>query len=198
MEQNYEISNRELLTIKLSLEEWHHWLEGAHHPFTVITAHKNLQYLREAKRLNPHQAWWELFFTRFQFTITYCPRNRNCKADALSRLHSPDTPNELESILPPALIVSPIQWNISKDIRDATGTEPAPLGCPEGRNYIPTSHHLTYLGSAHKVLGSGHPSSRRTLSLLQARYWWPSMAWDVIRYEAVQAVPCQKLLVISP
>ncbi len=44
-EQNYDIGNRELLAIKLALKEWRHWLEGAVHPFTVITDHKNLQYL---------------------------------------------------------------------------------------------------------------------------------------------------------
>jgi len=32
-EQNYGIGNRELLAIKLALEEWHHWLEGSNHPF---------------------------------------------------------------------------------------------------------------------------------------------------------------------
>ncbi len=48
-ERNYDIGNRELLAIKLALEEWRHWLEGAKHPFTVLTEHKNLQYLREAK-----------------------------------------------------------------------------------------------------------------------------------------------------
>ncbi len=63
-EQNYDVGNRELLAIKLALEEWRHWLEGAQHPFVVITDHKNLQYLQEAKRLNPRQARWALFFTR--------------------------------------------------------------------------------------------------------------------------------------
>ncbi|KAK3566829.1 hypothetical protein QTP86_004567 [Hemibagrus guttatus] len=62
-EQNYDIGNHELLAIKLALEEWRHWLEGANHPFEVITDHKNLQYLREAKCLNPRQARWALFFT---------------------------------------------------------------------------------------------------------------------------------------
>ncbi len=62
-ERNYDIGNRELLAIKLALEEWRHWLEGAKHPFTVLTDHKNLQYLREAKRLNPRHARWALFFT---------------------------------------------------------------------------------------------------------------------------------------
>ncbi len=123
-EQNYDIGNRELLAIKLALEEWRHWLEGANHPFTVITDHKNLQYLRQVKRLNPRQARWALFFTRFDFTITYRPGNRNCKADALSRVHSPTEP---EPILPPALIVNPIIWNIERDIRAATLTDPAPF-----------------------------------------------------------------------
>jgi len=55
-EANYDIGNRELLAVKLALEEWRHWLEGAKHPFLVLTDHKNLQYLRDAKRLNPRQA----------------------------------------------------------------------------------------------------------------------------------------------
>lgn len=32
-ERNYDIGNRELLAIKLALEEWRHWLEGSKHPF---------------------------------------------------------------------------------------------------------------------------------------------------------------------
>ncbi|KAK3546809.1 hypothetical protein QTP86_002918 [Hemibagrus guttatus] len=87
-EQNYDIRNRELLAIKLALEE--HWMEGPNHPFEVITDHKHLQYLREAKRLNPRQAQWAPFCTRFNFCVTYPPGNKNTKVDALSRIHSPD------------------------------------------------------------------------------------------------------------
>ncbi|KAK3570542.1 hypothetical protein QTP86_022078 [Hemibagrus guttatus] len=36
VERNYDIGNRELLAIKLALEEWRHWLEGARHPFLVL------------------------------------------------------------------------------------------------------------------------------------------------------------------
>ncbi|KAK3562970.1 hypothetical protein QTP86_012590 [Hemibagrus guttatus] len=32
-EANYDVGNRELLAIKVALEEWHHWLEGVRHPF---------------------------------------------------------------------------------------------------------------------------------------------------------------------
>ncbi|KAL2095692.1 hypothetical protein ACEWY4_007840 [Coilia grayii] len=34
-EWNYDIGDRELLAIKLALEEWRHWLEGASVPFFV-------------------------------------------------------------------------------------------------------------------------------------------------------------------
>ncbi len=84
-EKHYDIGNRELLAIKLALEEWRHWLEGAAQPFLVLTDHKNLQYLRDAKWLNPRQARWALFFTRFPFKISYRPDPINIKADALSR-----------------------------------------------------------------------------------------------------------------
>ena len=63
-EQNYDIGNKELLAVKLAMEEWRQWLEGAQVPFQVWTDHKNLEYLQTAQRLNSHQARWALFFSR--------------------------------------------------------------------------------------------------------------------------------------
>lgn len=40
-ERNYDIGKHELLAVKLALEEWHHWLEGAVYPFTIFADHKN-------------------------------------------------------------------------------------------------------------------------------------------------------------
>ncbi|KAI2654702.1 Transposon Tf2-11 polyprotein [Labeo rohita] len=166
-EQNYDVGNRELLAIKLALEEWRHWLEGSTHPFTIITDHKNLQYLREARRLNPRQARWALFFTRFNFKITYRPGSKNISAEALSRQFSSDHPAEPEPIIPSNLIISPILWEQDNNIRQATLQEPAPPECPEGKIFVPRSQRLTLLGTAHQSLGSGHPgTSRAALSVL--------------------------------
>lgn len=66
-EQNYDVGNWELLAVKLEMDEWQHWLEGATHPFVVLTDYKNLEYLRMAECLKPCQACWSLFFTRLQF-----------------------------------------------------------------------------------------------------------------------------------
>ncbi len=132
--------NRQLLAIKLPLEEWRHWLEGSQHPFTVLTDHKNLQYLREAKRLNPRQARWALFFTRFNYTISYRPGPKNTKADALSRLHTPEESEvEPEPIIHETLIVCPIQWNpdTNTSFNASTATPP---GCPQGYSMSNSAH----------------------------------------------------------
>ncbi len=181
-EHNYDIGNRELLTIKLALEEWRHWLEGAQHPFTVLTDHKNLQYLREAKRLNPRQARWALFFTHFHYTITYNPGHKNIKADALSRLHAPvEEEDPPESIIPECIFVCPIQWNPESAPSSNASTASLP-GCPPGSQYVTRTQRTLLIHSAHSSLGTGHPGANATLSLLKDHYWWPNMARDVRRF----------------
>lgn len=130
-EQNYDVGNRELLAIKAAFEEWRHWLEGATHPFLVLTDHRNLEYLRSAKRLNPRQARWALFFTRFNFSITYRPGSKNTKADSLSRQHDPTPQNPSpDSIIPSSLILAPVQWDIISEINLANTTPPTPHAHP--------------------------------------------------------------------
>ncbi|KAK3517062.1 hypothetical protein QTP86_004243 [Hemibagrus guttatus] len=177
-EMNYDIGNQELLAVKLALEEWRHWLEGAKHPFTVLTDHKNLEYLWAAKRLNPRQARWALFFTRFKFTISYRPGVKNVKADALSRLYSPDiASDDPKPILPEKIFVNSISW--SEGTLPELGTPPE---CPLGLQFVPQSHRTSLEHSTHVSLGTGHPGIHRTLSLPQQCFWWPCMAADVKRY----------------
>ncbi len=147
-ERNYDIGNRELLAIKLALEEWRHWLEGSAQPFLVLTDHKNLQYLRDAKRLNPRQARWALFFTWFQFKISYRPGPRNIKADALSRIHTlEECKEEPEGIIPTEMISSPIQWT-SPPV--ASSNPPAnPPGCPPDHQYVPRIQRTPLIHSTH-------------------------------------------------
>ncbi|CAJ0940793.1 unnamed protein product, partial [Ranitomeya imitator] len=76
-ERNYDVGNRELLAMKWAFEEWRHWLEGARHRVVVLTDHKNLIYLESARRLNPRQARWSLFFSRFNFVVSYLPGSNN-------------------------------------------------------------------------------------------------------------------------
>ncbi len=137
-ERNYDVGNRELLAMKLALEEWRHWLEGTTHPFIVLTDHKNLEYLRSAKRLNPRQARWALFFTRFQFTVTYRPGTKNTKADALSRqTENVEHSSPVENILPAKILLAPVQWDIITEITQANRQTQSPPECPADLVFVP-------------------------------------------------------------
>ncbi|XP_047195290.1 uncharacterized protein LOC124851551 [Hippoglossus stenolepis] len=130
-EQHYDIGNRELLAVKLALEEWRHWLEGAEQPFVVWTDHKNLEYIRSAKRLSSRQARWALFFNRFDFSLSYHPGSKNVKPDALSRQFQSDSGATLpESILPSKVVICVITWDIEDKVKQGQADHPAPSGCP--------------------------------------------------------------------
>ncbi|KAI3369234.1 hypothetical protein L3Q82_007781 [Scortum barcoo] len=182
-ERNYDVGNRELLAVVLALQEWRHWLEGAEQPFLVWTDHKNLAYLRSAKRLNPRQARWALFLSRFEFTLTYRPGSHNTKPDALSRQFSLDTsPSEPASILPPSCIVGAASWDIETRVQEALKDHPAPNNCPKDRLFVPSNLRSLVLQWIHTSKFSCHPGIRRTLFLLQQRFWWPRMAQDTQEY----------------
>jgi len=85
VEWNYEIYDKEMLTIICVLEEWRHFLEGARHPVKIWTDHKNLEYFMMAKKLNHCQTCWSLYLARFDFKLIYRPGYSMGKPDALSQ-----------------------------------------------------------------------------------------------------------------
>ena len=48
-ERSYDVGDRDLLVVKLALEEYRHWLEGAKEPFIILTDHRNLEYIRKSE-----------------------------------------------------------------------------------------------------------------------------------------------------
>lgn len=182
-ERNYDVGDCELLAMKAAFEEWRHWLEGAKHTFTVLTDHRNLEYLRSAKRLNHRQARWSLFFTRFNFQVTYRPGSQNTKADALSRLYeyNNQTPDH-EPIIPSTIILGPIQWDIMTEISEAQRIEPPPPETPQNRTFVPQTLRQRVLHQVHSTPSSGHPGITATIQLLSNRFWWSSMQTDTINF----------------
>ncbi|KAL0170543.1 hypothetical protein M9458_035139, partial [Cirrhinus mrigala] len=149
-ERNYDVGNKELLSMKAAIEEWRHWLEGAKHPFQVITYHKNLEYIKGAKRLNPRQARWALFFTRFNFTVTYRPGSKN------------------KPILPPTVILAPISWDIMEEIQRRHEQDPPPPQCPPNKHYVPQDMRqqvFQWVYHTHYIWWKNS-------------FWWPSMTAD--------------------
>uniref|UniRef100_A0A8B9HPR9 Gypsy retrotransposon integrase-like protein 1 n=1 Tax=Astyanax mexicanus TaxID=7994 RepID=A0A8B9HPR9_ASTMX len=192
-ERNYGIGDRELLAIKLALDEWRHWLEGALHPFVVITDHKNLEYLRSMKSMNSRQARWSIFFAHFDFVITYRPGSRNTKADALSHIyeeHSAES-SEPSTILKPGIVLAPIRWEISDEIDQINSTSPPPVQCPSDRTYVPEQCRDRLMPWAHTSLTSGHPGEICTYQLLESDFWWENMRSDIHHFVSFCTVCAQ-------
>ncbi|KAK3548972.1 hypothetical protein QTP70_022655 [Hemibagrus guttatus] len=178
-ERNYDVGNQELLAIKAALEEWRHWLEGARHPFQILTDHRNLEYLR-AKRLNPRQSQWAIFFPRFVFTVTYLPGSKNGKADALSRqFKMANSPGKPELILPATAILAPVHWDLMEEIRRAHTDEPPPTSCPPDRTFVPQLFRQQVMRWVHEAPSSGHLGIHHLTQLTHRQFWWPSLGSDV-------------------
>ena len=188
-ERNYDIGDRELLAVKLALEEWRHWLEGSEHPFVIWTDHKNLLYIQQAKRRNSRQARWAMFFNRFDFTLTYRPGSKNVKPDALSRIYDhTDRDDAPELIVPKDQIVAPVQWDIETVVREALRLEPDPGGGPPRRLFVPVGVRSRVLLWGHASKLFGHPGVHRTREFLSRRFWWPGMGKDIREFVAACTV----------
>ena len=184
-ERNYDAGNKELLAVKVALEEWCPWLEGASQPFLLWTDHKKLEYIRSAKRLNSRQARWALFFNRFDFSLSYRPGSKNAKPDALSRLFDPESSTKPPSfILPPPCTVAAVTWGIGEKVRQATSNTVVPNGCPQNRLFVPVFLWTQVIHWAHTSLLSCHPGIHRTCFMVKQRFWWPTMEKEVGEYVA--------------
>lgn len=164
-EQNYDVGNHELLAIRLALEEWRHWLEGAEQPFIIWTDHKNLSYIQSAKWLNSRQARWLLFFARFNFVITYRPGSRNIKPDPHSCLFSTsETTKSDTTVLPTTCFVGTLTWSIEEDIKRAQRLESDPGTGPSGKMFLSKCMIKRVLDWVHNHRFTCHPGINRMLS----------------------------------
>lgn len=71
-----DIGNRKVGTKRLAS------IKRAAQSFNIFIEYKNLKYLKTAKRLNPHQACWAIFFYRFHFTLSFPSGSKNTNVNA--------------------------------------------------------------------------------------------------------------------
>ena len=68
-EKNYEIYNKELLTIVEALAKWRQYLLDVVETFEIWTDCKNLKYFQEPHKLNGRQARWYLKLQDYDFIL---------------------------------------------------------------------------------------------------------------------------------
>jgi hypothetical protein len=97
-EINYEIHDKEMLTIVSAFKEWRHYFDCAAHLIYVFANHNNLKYLTTTKILNRRHAHRAQELAGYDFQTFYRPASANGKPDALSR-HSECCPEKGEVVL---------------------------------------------------------------------------------------------------
>ena len=151
----------------------------------VWTDHKNLEYIRSAKRLSSRQARWALFFNRFVFSLSYRPGSKNVKPDALSQQFQSDGGSSVpESILPSKVVIGAITWDIEDKVKQGQADHPVPSACPVNRLFVPANLRSQVLQWGHSSRLACHPGVKRTLALLRQRFWWGSMEEETKEFVA--------------
>lgn len=84
-ELNYEVHDKEMLSIVKSFGYWRAELTSTPHQIRVYTDHKALVYFMTTKALNSRQARWAELLADYNFVISYRPGKDNPLADALTR-----------------------------------------------------------------------------------------------------------------
>ncbi|KAI2658603.1 Transposon Tf2-8 polyprotein [Labeo rohita] len=143
----------------------------------------NLTVIRQTKQLNPRQAQWALFFEHFNFHLSYWPGSKNAKADAISRQHQRDTTtSEPVPVLPPHIILAPLQWGLEERVHQSHSQEPPPPETPTGRLFVPDHLRKEVLQWGHDYTLAGHQGVQRTTSFIGRAFWWRTLRRDVQEY----------------
>jgi len=85
-ECNYEIYNKELLTIIQCLKHWHLKLKCTDISIKIFIDHLNLKYFMIIKKLIRQQIKWAEKLFEYNFKIIYQSEKQNLKADTLIRM----------------------------------------------------------------------------------------------------------------
>ena len=160
-EQHYAVYDREFLAIIRALEAWTPYLLSAKEPFEIHSDHANLQYFRQAQKLNPRQMRWTSKLAMFKYKMVYVKGSSNVAADALSRRpdHGIAEVEEQPPVFPELVEVnSVVTFAMSKEER------------------------LSALKDCHDSPWAGHPGVEKTVDLVAHLHWWPKLREDVRKY----------------
>lgn len=126
-EKNYQIYDKELLGIINGLKAWRHYFEGSSHKLVICTDHRNLTYYRLPQQLTERQRRWQLFLSRFNYSLLHVPGSQMTVSDNLSRNPTMDDKSQddkLDVMIPDHLFVRTVNFELREKIVQSTALDP--------------------------------------------------------------------------
>lgn len=175
----------EFYTIVQSIQHWCHYL--VHRDFVLFTDHDALKHLDSQVNVSARHAGWIAYLQQFTFTICHTLGKLNRMADTLSRCHT------LLMMLHTSVtwfasfadlygsdpffgkIIVEVRDQLQDDFRLVVGF----LFHGQQLCILDCSLRLRVIDELHK---EGHVGRDRTLQLVTASYYWPSVRRDIERY----------------
>ena len=190
-----------MLTIVKAIKDQHQYLLGARQTFEVQSDYANLTYFKAPHKLNYRQACQRTELTDYDFVLTHKPGKMLAKADALSRTPQFDKgeydnedvtfikTNQLRGIVYTSnnVILQKI-LNAQKELQDKGEELLAGIQlrgdymCQKSKIYVPSNTVPLVLKEYHDSLLVEHSSYRKTLEMIQYKFWQLQMKTEVKQY----------------
>lgn len=189
----YSTYDVELYAVVQAIKHWRHYL--FHKEFVLFTDHDALKHMSSQDKVSSRHASWFAYLQQFTFVIKHKAGSLNKVADALSRRHSLLSSLHVSitgfEVLPELYPSDPFFGKIWRDIQHELhpdylifdgflfrGTQLCLPDC---------SLRLQVIRELH---GEGHVGRDRTIELVIASYFWPTLRRDVERF-IVRCGTCQ-------
>lgn len=192
-EQNYDIHDKELLAVVVSIQHWRVYVEGS--PDVVVYSdHKNLTTFTTTKELNRRQVRWSQLLGQHKFRIVYTPGKDNDRADRLSR-----RPDYMESkeVFEHSILKTNKDGSLSANVKDfgnvlrilQDDAEEFPI--IQGKFAVQPEQEQDCIKQHHDDPVQGHPGIAKTVELIQRNFTFPQMKQKVTTY-IKQCLKCQQ------
>ncbi|GJW55890.1 putative nucleotidyltransferase, ribonuclease H [Tanacetum coccineum] len=181
----YSTYDLEFYAVVQAVKHWRHYL--FHKEFVLFTDHDSLRHIRTQDKVSHKHGRWLAFLEKFTFVVKHKTGVSNRAADALSRRSNLLVSMQVDvpglDVICEQLTLDPYFSNVLQGVQ--SGQYPD-FNIHDGFLFkgnqlcIPdTSLRLKIIKELH---GEGHVGRDRTLKLVQASYFWPTMRKEVDRY----------------
>lgn len=181
-ESRYSVYDRELLAAYNAVKHFAYALEGRN--FCIFTDHKPLTFAftRKHDNLSPRQQRHLQYISQFTTDIRFVPGDKNCVADAFSRVEAINLPSSIDfDAIARAQSgddeLEELKRNTKLSMKQITLPDVnEPLYCDvstgHARPYIPEQFRKLVFETVHNL---SHAGPKPTIDLIKKRYIWKNM-----------------------